>query len=492
MPPEAKSRSETPNLDRYRKESPEELHDVSTFSQDAGKTEAAVNVQRNSVDSKEANSNLSEENRPENILTDLLLTSHLPSAPCPFLSPHLPSTLISSPALPSLGLTPHPVAGVLPLTPSPSAPSLSLPPPRSPSTKPLPPPALSPTVESAVCLTLSCAQRRRSGSPTPTEKPTMRHAHTLKAAAGGLLVDACCFLRASGDVCVAAAGKWAVCLWSQTSASDWILIHTWTFSEPVINAFPVPDAAGLICVTLGQLEIREVRVLSCSSLMQMLICEGIIQLVVGVSKSRVVTSSRSTTGSTLQVFALSDDSRSHRCQPLASPGVCVNALAPVDGLPDALIATDEDRRLFIWNIKTGQLLCKVQLERSLSLTACLRGFSVSGALLVLLQHLPPSSPQEEDETKVGELSEESEKALFSLVCINPLTGSSVLVTRLTPPTAWRGRLCEADVNQSCVAALSPSGCVCVWELGRGGGAQVLKAPEGEDWHLARWGKRTRW
>lgn len=29
--------------------------------------------------------------------------------------------------------------------------------------------------------------------------------------------------------------------------------------QMVINVFAVPDAAGLICVTLGQLEIREVR-----------------------------------------------------------------------------------------------------------------------------------------------------------------------------------------------------------------------------------------
>lgn len=29
--------------------------------------------------------------------------------------------------------------------------------------------------------------------------------------------------------------------------------------QPVINVFPVPDAAGLMFVTLGQLEIREVR-----------------------------------------------------------------------------------------------------------------------------------------------------------------------------------------------------------------------------------------
>lgn len=31
------------------------------------------------------------------------------------------------------------------------------------------------------------------------------------------------------------------------------------YLQPVISVFHVPDAAGLICVTLGQLEIREVR-----------------------------------------------------------------------------------------------------------------------------------------------------------------------------------------------------------------------------------------
>lgn len=36
------------------------------------------------------------------------------------------------------------------------------------------------------------------------------------------------------------------------------------------------------------------------------------------------------------------------CQPLVSPGVCVGALAPVDGLSDALIGTDEGGCLFVW------------------------------------------------------------------------------------------------------------------------------------------------
>lgn len=31
------------------------------------------------------------------------------------------------------------------------------------------------------------------------------------------------------------------------------------FQQPVINVFSIPDAPELVCVTLGQLEIREVR-----------------------------------------------------------------------------------------------------------------------------------------------------------------------------------------------------------------------------------------
>lgn len=44
-------------------------------------------------------------------------------------------------------------------------------------------------------------------------------------------MDACSLTGSSGGLCVAAAGKWAVCLWSQTSASDWSLTHTWVFNE---------------------------------------------------------------------------------------------------------------------------------------------------------------------------------------------------------------------------------------------------------------------
>lgn len=87
--------------------------------------------------------------------------------------------------------------------------------------------------------------------------------------------------------------------------------------------------------------------LSCSSLSQELLCDSVIQTVVGVPRSRVVTSSHSVLGSTLQVFTLADSSR-HSSHPLVSPGVCVGALAPVDGLSDALIGTDGGGQLFVW------------------------------------------------------------------------------------------------------------------------------------------------
>ncbi|XP_023122552.2 partner and localizer of BRCA2 [Amphiprion ocellaris] len=440
--------------------------------------------------------------------SQLLLTSPPASAADPFITPRLPSsTLTSSPTLPSVGLTPHPVTGSLPLTSSPSAPSLTLPPPHSPSTQALSPPALSPCPsisslppsqpEPATCTTPSSLQLQEScgqaGLTTEekAEERMMRCTLTLKAAAGGSLVDACCLPGSSGRLCVAAAGKWAVCLWSQTSASDWSLVHTWTFNEPVISVFAVPDAARLMCVTLGQLEIREVRMLSCSSLVQTLFCEGVVQAAVGVSKSRVVTSSHSATGSTLQVFTLSDNSSSPSSLPLASPGVCVGALAPVDGVSDSLIGTDEGGHLFVWNLKTGQLLCRIPLGDGLSHTACLRGYSYCGVLFVLLQHQFLSSLEEEKKDakiKDGVLwDKEMKTSLFSLVAINPLSGKSVLATQLYPPEAWSGRLCEADVSRSSVVGLSQNGCVCVWELGGRWGSQMVSDPESEGWQLARWG-----
>ncbi|XP_040892281.1 partner and localizer of BRCA2 [Toxotes jaculatrix] len=465
--------------------------------------------------------------------SQLLLSPPLASSPAPFITPHLSSSALSSShTLPSLGLTPGPVAVDLPLTLSPSAPALTLPSPHKPSTQALSPPALSPcpsvtslplsqplvspsshnqasselshTTDQCqdACPAASSVQSQGTGrqvgpgTEETAEQHMMKSTHTLEAPAGGCLVDTCCLLGPSGSLCVAAAGKWAVCLWIQTPASDWSLTHTWTFNDPVINVFPVPDAAGIMFVTLGQLEIKEVRMLSCSSLMQVLLCEGIVQAVVGVSKSRVVISSHTATGSTLQVFDVSDNNRPPSSRPLVSPGVCIGSLAPVEGLSDALIGTDEGGCVFVWNLKTGQLLRRIILGDGLSHTACLRGYSYSGVLFVLLQHQLLSSLEEEEAKAKDEVFSEEEKkeerkktALFSLVAVNPLTCKSILATQLYPPKAWSGRLCEADVNSSSVVGLSQSGCVCVWELGCPGASRMVWAPESEGWQLARWGGR---
>ncbi|XP_054912382.1 partner and localizer of BRCA2 [Poeciliopsis prolifica] len=445
-------------------------------------------------------------------------------------SVHYPSfTLASSPVLPSLGITPN--AARLPTDSSPFAPPLCLPPSPSPSTQDLSPLELCPvasitSVPSSLPPPSLCSQlqdlseppaprdqgivrEEPDDCPTPsriqvqgsavevgitTDRPAQKfllsYTHTLEAPAGGSLVDVCCVSDPSAGVCVAAAGKWAVCLWSHTSESNWSLKHTWTFSEPVINVFPVPDSAGLMFVSLGQLEIRQLRLLSCCSLRQTLILEDIIQAVAGLFNSRVVTSSDSAAGSTLQVFTLSDSTSFLTPQPLVSPGVCVSALAPVEELPDALIGTDEVGHLFIWNLKSGQLLSRVLLEDSLSNTACLKGYSYCGVLLVLLQHQYLSSlDQEEKKAREKYLlsGERSEPPLFSLVGFNPLSGRSVLSTWLYPPDGWTGRLCEVDVNRCSLVGLSQSGCVCVWELGEGGTSQMMEAQEDGCWQLVRWG-----
>lgn len=55
--------------------------------------------------------------------------------------------------------------------------------------------------------------------------------------------------------------------------------------------------------------VRVNRVLSCSSLSQVSLCDGLVQTVVAVSKSRVVTSTHSAPGSALLVFTLSENGR---------------------------------------------------------------------------------------------------------------------------------------------------------------------------------------
>ncbi|KAM9819002.1 uncharacterized protein palb2 isoform 2-T2 [Syngnathus typhle] len=387
------------------------------------------------------------------------------SAPLHPMSPALPS----SPEPPSLGLPPLAASPVAAVTPS-----------LSPSSPLCRPPAFSPAI--------GCSR-------PPALDPQMavggHGSCTLKAPAGGALVDACCLSDSDGHLCVVAAGKWAASWWSRAPSCSWARRHVWSFTQPLLNVFPVPGGAGLVCVTLGELEINEVRVLSCGGGEPAALLRGDVQAAAGVAESRVVTSSRSNMGWTLQAFTLASDGSASHCVHLATPDICVRALAPVDVLPDALIGTDERGRLFVWNLKNGHLLQKVQLDASLSHTTCLRGFSCRGVLLVLLQHLFADCPHARqnstnDETFPNQ-REKKKPALFSMLAVNPLSGKSILAAPLETPASWSGRLGEADASDAAAVATNQSGCVCVWSLRRRHeGVTVKAAPDGEGWQLARW------
>eukprot|EP00063_Salmo_salar_P010854 XP_013985689.1 PREDICTED: partner and localizer of BRCA2-like [Salmo salar] len=299
--------------------------------------------------------------------------------------------------------------------------------------------------------------------------------HTLKAPAGGSLVDVCCVSWLSVGVYVAVAGEWEVCVWGQTNPPHWRRLHTWTFIESVMSVFPVPDAPGLLCVTLGQLEIREVRVLCCSSLSQAVLCEGEVQMVVGMSNRRLVSSSYSVATTPLQVYTLTQDGRLQGCLSLVCPTEHVRTVAAVEGQTDALIGSTHGGHVVLWNVTTGQLLRRITLGDGFTDTTCLRGYSLCGVLFVLLQH--PS---------LCAVEEEEGGALFSLVATNPLTGTVALATRLGLPKACTGRLVEVDVHGSSVVGVFQSGSVCVWQLGRRQAQEGVWFPE-LGCQLARWG-----
>ncbi|KAJ8413540.1 hypothetical protein AAFF_G00080470 [Aldrovandia affinis] len=238
---------------------------------------------------------------------------------------------------------------------------------------------------------------------------SLKLTHVLKAPAGRCLVDVCSVYGAEGW-CVVTAEEWAVSVWGESSPQHWSLLHTWTFTEhPVVALLSVPDAPSLICVTLGKLEIREARVLSCVSaegwLSQLVLC----------------------TGETTNVLTLTGEGRLEDSLTLVSPGQSVQALAAVDGQKDALIGSTGSSHLVLWNMRTGHLLQRFSLGESLSGTVCLRGYSQSGVLFVLLQcHFLHNLNQEEG-------------APFSLIATNPVTARSVLIRQLTQP-AVRGEV----------------------------------------------------
>ncbi|KAL4624474.1 partner and localizer of BRCA2 [Arapaima gigas] len=296
----------------------------------------------------------------------------------------------------------------------------------------------------------------------------------LRAPAGRSLVDVCGMYAEAGWY-VVTAGEWAVSVWQETS-SHWSLLHTWTFTEhPVITLLPVPDAPRLVCVALGQLEIREARVLSFFSpngpFSQSVLCTGEVHTLLGVSDSRLASCTASSFTQRVNVSCLTEDGRVKDSVSLVSPGKCVQALALVEGQRDALIGSTDTGHLVIWNMRTGHLLQTCALADSFPGTVCLRGYTQGGVLFVLLQH---------------QLLSQEDGLLFSLIAVNPVTGGHILAKSLSQPVQCSGRFVDSDTWGSSVVAAFQSGMVAVWDLQASGlEAQLALGPE-EQCHIVRW------
>ncbi|XP_051751098.1 partner and localizer of BRCA2 isoform X2 [Ctenopharyngodon idella] len=305
----------------------------------------------------------------------------------------------------------------------------------------------------------------------------LQEVHTFKALEGGCVLDLCLVRWSSEDWCICVAGEWSVCLWAQMKGvQSWSLLHTWTFAQPVMSLQVIPDSLGLLCVTLGHLEITETRVLCCPSMdgtfSQNVVCKDTLQAVVGVSNSRLVCCSTPGDQQRVNVLTVTQEGRVVNTLPLVSAKQNIRTLAVVEGEKDALIGWTECKNLLIWSMKSGQLLQTIYLEKTLTMTNCMKGYSYRGVLCVLLQN-------------AGNMcDEESNASLFTLIAMNPLTGKHITLTSINYPDQHKQQLIDGDVLGSGLVAVFQSGHVVVWDLG-GSVAKVVGMLD-ELCRLARW------
>ncbi|XP_062865832.1 partner and localizer of BRCA2 [Trichomycterus rosablanca] len=308
-------------------------------------------------------------------------------------------------------------------------------------------------------------------------RSALRKTHTLKALDGACVLDVCVVRWSAEDWCVCVAGEWSVCVWAQKAGvQQWDLLHTWTFTQSVISLQEVPDGFGLLCVSLGRLEIVEARILCCPGVdgpfSQADLCKDALQAVLAVSGCRVTCCSSPRPQQIVQVYTLARDGRVSYTRPLASCNHSVQTLAVVEGEKDALIGWTERKNLLIWNMKSGQLLQTIRLSETAPTATCLRGYSYRGVLCVLLQ-------------RAGACAEDEGSALFTLIATNPLTGKHSTLTSITNPTTHAERLMDGDTCESALAGVFQSGYLAVWDL-RGGASCVYADKLAEVCRLARW------
>ncbi|NWI42982.1 PALB2 protein, partial [Picathartes gymnocephalus] len=276
---------------------------------------------------------------------------------------------------------------------------------------------------------------------------------------------------------VVTASESTVSLWEPLAPGCWGKVYTWHLAEiPVIQIVPLPDTCNLVCVALGELEIGEIRLLFCSSetdsFKHSLVKTGNIKAVVGLKDQRLVSSSRTMQEQQVEMVSLSETGGSKDRQTLMAPEETVTAFAEVEGMREALVGTTAGNSVVVWNLKTGQLLRKMQVGYSYPASICHRAYSDSGLLFVVLSH-----PHAKESESCG-------SPAFRVVAFNPCSGRSVGVMFSCLPPGHAGR--RGDVWDTTGAAVLTSGAVAVWDLLRGRCTAVLPPGPAGHWALARW------
>ncbi|NXU20733.1 PALB2 protein, partial [Pardalotus punctatus] len=276
---------------------------------------------------------------------------------------------------------------------------------------------------------------------------------------------------------VVTASESAVSLWEPLAPDCWGKVYTWHLGEiPIIQIVPLLDACNLVCVALGELEIGEIRLLLYSSetdsFKQSLVKAGNIKAVVGLKDRRLVSSSRTMQEQQVEMVLLSETGGSKDRQTLMPPEETVTAFAEVEGMREALVGTTAGNSVVVWNLKTGQLLRKMNIGYSYPASICHRAYSDSGLLFVVLSH-----PHAKESESCG-------SPAFRVVAFNPRTGWSAGVMFSCLPPGCVGR--QGDVWDTAGAAVLTSGAVAVWDLLQGRCAAVLPPDPGGHWAFTRW------
>ncbi|XP_006148362.1 partner and localizer of BRCA2 isoform X3 [Tupaia chinensis] len=242
------------------------------------------------------------------------------------------------------------------------------------------------------------------------------------------------------EPCIITACEDVVSLWKPLDTWQWEEIYTWHFTEvPVLQIVPVPDVYNLVCVALGNLEIREIRALlgssSDESEKQVLLKSGNIKAVLGLTKKRLVSSSGTLCDQQVEIMTFGKDGG---------------------------------------NLTTGQLLKKMHIDDCYQASVCHKAYSEMGLLFVVLSH-----PCAKESESLG-------SPVFQLIAINPKTSLNVGVMLYCLPQGQAGRFLEGDVKDHCAAAVLTSGAIAVWDLLLGHCTALLPPVSDQNWSFVKW------